>query len=266
VTDLAARRCRRGGNRLPPERYPPKGPTYERQRAFAPDPERRDRHQITRTRRAVALALTRGELPPVLEVVLHQCLDRCTDSLLCAAPDGGPACSGWWSERYVHSLVYPDTHDTDDDGQLASDDHTGERTAGRWMAQLVALRWLDVIHRQKVINGQPTGTSNLWRIRIPDHLRAELQAAEDQARTRNAGPHRKGRVTPTAPQNRHAPDGQSQQASAARHIAAEADRRRREPCSACGGIRWVEPDDGSTGVVRCAACDGSGAARDGPRG
>ena len=62
----------------------------------------------------MALALTRGELPDRLAVVLYQLLDRCTDTLLCPSPDDGPACSGWWSRRYIHDLVLPPDDDHDD--------------------------------------------------------------------------------------------------------------------------------------------------------
>jgi hypothetical protein len=47
------------------------------------------------------------------------------------------------------------------------------------MAALAELGWVEVIHRHKMINGEHWGTSNLWRFKIPDHLRAELHTAED---------------------------------------------------------------------------------------
>jgi hypothetical protein len=197
-TAVLARAARRGGNRLPPQRYPARGPAYDRTRAFGPDRERRDRHQRARTRRAIGLAQTRGELPPILAAVLYQLLDLCTDTLLGPAPEGAPACSGWWSRRFIHDLIYPPSiQPSDDDGMgvdqgelsdnpdAPSDEPdtsrfagAGARTAGRWMATLAGLGWVEAVHRHKVVNGEHWGTSNLWRFQIPDHLRAELHAAE----------------------------------------------------------------------------------------
>lgn len=269
-------RSKRGGNRLEPDRYPARGPAYERRRSFGDDPERRDRNQRNRTRRAVAVALTRGELPDRLAVVLYQLLDRCTDTLLCPSPDDGPACSGWWSRRYIHDLVLPPDHDgdgppSDDRDDTATDttddaadeelvDDAGARTAGRWMAQLAELGWVESIHRHRVVNGEQWGTSNLWRFRIPDHLRTELHATEDEARSRGAGrrPKRSGPGRPAYVTNR-----ETTAAAAARLNEANEDRRR-APCPTCEGNLWVPAPGTDRGVVRCESCNGSGTTRAGP--
>jgi hypothetical protein len=284
-------RPRRGGNRLTPDCYPLRGPVYTRRRSFGPDLERRDRHQRERTRRAVSLALTRGELCDRLAVVMYQLLDHCTDTLLCPSPEGGPACSGWWSRRYIHDLVLPPDHDRDghdggahDDSDRDGDDHEvddesdddvdledatvfgevvegGARTAGRWMAQLAELGWVESIHRYRVVNGLQRGTSNLWRFRIPDHLRSELHTAEDTARAKRAGrrPNRSGPGRATRPNHREATA-----TAAARTIRNEEDRLQ-APCPACEGACWVPaPDDPNRGVVRCESCEGSGTTRAGP--
>jgi hypothetical protein len=157
---------------------------YERRRRFGPDLERRDRHQQGRTRRAVGLALVRGRLTPVLAAVLFQLLDRCNDRLVGPAPEDGEACSGWWSLAYIHHLVYSAQGPEGVVVERERDDESGARTAGRWMAALRELGWVDVIHRYKIVNGEQRGTSNLWRLGIPDDLRHELEAAEDATRAR----------------------------------------------------------------------------------
>lgn len=291
-------RARSGGNRLPPERYPARGPAYDRSRAFGPDHERRDRHQRARTRRAIGLAQTRGELPPILAAVLYQLLDLCTDTLLCPAPDDGPACSGWWSRRFIHDLIYPPgtlRSDTELSGTELSnslppdeitdadlDDLTGveglsdepggprfagpgARTAGRWMAALVALGWVEVIHRHKVINGEHWGTSNLWRFKIPDHLRTELHAAEDASRARKTGRRPAGARPPGKnPRAPYGPARDDRSAAANALRAARNDARRSHPCPACEGNLWVHPYGLDKGAVRCAVCDGTGTTLHGP--
>jgi hypothetical protein len=267
VTALAGR-SRRGGNRLDPDRYPIRGPVYARRRSFNVDPERRDRNQRNRTRRAIAMALTRGELPDRLAVVLYQLLDRCTDTLLCPSPEGGPACSGWWSRRYIHNLVLPTDHQDDElqadgadrvvDGEVFD---VGARTAGRWMAQLAELGWVEAIHRHRVVNGEKWGTSNLWRFRIPDHLRAELHAAEDAARSRKAGRHPKRPGPGRAP---YPPNLEGGAAAAARLIRNNNEDRRRSPCPTCEGACWVPAPGTDRAVVRCGSCHGTGTTRAGP--
>lgn len=278
------RRARRGGNRLPPERYPARGPAYDRSRAFGPDHERRDRHQRARTRRAIGLAQTRGELPPILAAVLYQLLDLCTDTLLCAAPDDAPACSGWWSRRFIHDLIYPPGTQPDegpnDEGATAdpadleslSDEPDGPRfagpgarTAGRWMATLAGLGWVEVIHRHKIINGEHWGTSNLWRFKIPDHLRAELHAAEDASRARKSRPRRPAGNRPpgNTPRAAHGPPTDTRPA-AATAVWARNEARRSHPCPTCEGNQWVHPYGPDGGAVRCSVCDGTGTTLHGP--
>ena len=264
VTIVAVgRRSRRGGNRLRPQQYPVRGPTYQRRRCFGADPERRDRNQRSRTRRAVAVALTRGELPDRLAAVLYQLLDRCTDTLLCPAPDGGPACSGWWSERYIHGLIFPDGDDrTDEEANEWGGGDTkrrGARTAGRWMAELAQLGWVESIHRHRLVNGEISGTSNLWRLRIPDHLRGELHADEDTRRAQVRRPGSAGRATPKGPRSQ---DHTDRQAAAAARSYDDHDERRTNPCPQCNGVRRVEQADGRWD--NCPICRGSGTARGGP--
>ncbi|MGH9129008.1 MAG: hypothetical protein ACRDY2_08590 [Acidimicrobiales bacterium] len=261
----------RGGNHLPPGRYPPIGPSYDRRTAFDQDHERRDRHQRARTQRAIVRAVKRGTLPPLLATVLTQLLDLCTDTLVCPAPDDGPVCSGWWSLRFIHDLVLPAL---DVEGVPVPLEERnpleGASTAGRWMRQLFALGWVDKIHRHRVVNGRQWGTSNLWRIQIPAEMRAELQGEEDASRSRNAERRhangtRPGRTTPGR-QGRNVPGyvaAQDQSAAAAAAERSQADQRHRDPCPACEGTRWVNHPNG-TGSVRCAACKGSGTARAGP--
>lgn len=281
-------RARRGGNRLPPERYPARGPAYDRSRAFGPDHERRDRHQRVRTRRAVGVAQTRGELPPILAAVLYQLLDLCTDTLLCPAPDEAPACSGWWSRRFIHDLIYPpgtqppditnadpdDSDDSDDPESLSESDGPrfagpGARTAGRWMATLGALGWVEVIHRHKVINGEHWGTSNLWRLKIPDHIRVELHATEDASRARKSGRRPAGTRPPgtrpprNTPRATHGPPRDDRSAAATAGLARN-DARRSHPCPTCEGNQWVHPFGEAGGAVRCSVCDGTGTTLHGP--
>jgi hypothetical protein len=54
------------------------------------------------------------------------------------------------------------------------------------MATLRELGWVEGVNRNRTVNGKPVGTSNLWRFRIPDDLRDEIEAAEDAARARKA--------------------------------------------------------------------------------
>ncbi len=290
ATAVRPRGVPRGGNRLPPERYPARGPAYDRSRAFGVDRERRDKHQRTRTRRAIALAQTRGELPPILAAVLYQLLDLCTDTLLCPAPDEAPACSGWWSRRFIHDLIYPPgTPIPEGDGPLGEDgasvDPTGfphdmedlsdepggsrfagpgARTAGRWMAALVAAGWVQVVHRHKVINGEHWGTSNLWRFQIPDHLRAELHAAEDASRARRSTRRPSGARPPG--KTTRAPHGAARddRSAAATAVVARNDARRSHPCPTCEANQWVYPFGQDGGAVRCSACDGTGTTLHGP--
>ena len=89
---------------------------------------RRDRHQRSRTQRAVALALSRGELSPTLAAVMTALLDRCSDTLVAS---GSPEerCSGWWSLAYIARLIFGVDH------YEPGDPLAGQRSAGRWMAE-----------------------------------------------------------------------------------------------------------------------------------
>jgi len=169
----------RGGNRLPPG-HAARGrpPSYARTRSFGPDPERRDRHQRARTRRAVALAQARGQLSTTLAGVLGALLDATDDRLS----------DGWWCLATIARMVLGAEH-------YGEDEDAGQRTAGRWMHELWELGWVEKVHRFRVVAGQCQATSNLWRIVIPAELRAEVNAGEDRARAR----HQPRRVASKAP-------------------------------------------------------------------
>jgi hypothetical protein len=180
----------RGGNRLPPG-HPARGrpPSYERCRSFGPDPERRDRNQRTRTRRAVALAQQRGQLSPLLAGVLAALLDASDQRLS----------ESWWRLSTIARLVLGAE-------RYGEDKRAGQRTAGRWMAELRELGWVERVHRYEVGRGQLRWTSNLWRFVIPEELRAEVEAVEDIARAKaQARRIPQGRVAPPAASAAQAP-------------------------------------------------------------
>ncbi|MGH3237985.1 MAG: hypothetical protein ACRDOH_32950, partial [Streptosporangiaceae bacterium] len=287
-------------------------------------PERRDKNQRNRIRKAIGIALARAELDPILAAVVYQLLNLCNDTLLRTGPEGAPACSGWWSLSFIHNLVYPPyeevldeaaqvlnaepspardeepdevptsahrsedlaipedlVEDLGDDGGASDGEAeaeaveaaSGARTAGRWMATLVSLGWVKKIHRQRIVNGAMVGTSNLWLICIPDHLRVELHASEDAARA-SAGSRPKTKGGP----GRHSPrSGRGGGGLAALLGAGEAGPDHREataaasaarirlehdirlsPCGVCEGDRWIDAPPPSLGVITCPACGGKG--------
>lgn len=234
---------RRGGNRLPVG-HPARGRThaYERRRSLGPDPERRDRYQRERTRRAITLAGARGELSPHLALVIRVLLDMSDDRLS----------TGWWSLAYIARQVLGDTGYGDDPA-------SGARSAGGWMHDLKALGWLDWQNRWRLgPGGCVIGTSNLWRIKIPDNLRHELQDAEDAARRRAA---KKPHATRKAPQNRHE-DGSAGTTTIAaqrriydRNAAISAGRA----CETCRGDGYIDVP-GAGAVTRCPSCHTTGLA------
>ncbi len=181
----------RGGNRLPPG-HPARGrpPSYQRCRSWGPDPERRDRNQRTRTRRAVALAQQRGQLSPLLAGVLAALLDASDQRLS----------ESWWRLSTIARLVLGAE-------RYGEDKRAGQRTAGRWMAELRELGWVERVHRYEVGRGQLRWTSNLWRFVIPEELRAEVETVEDTARAKaQARRVPQGRVAPaTTPGATEAP-------------------------------------------------------------
>lgn len=173
-----------GGNRLGPDRLPAVGPVYCRERDEPTDPERRDRRQEQRHRRAIVLAQERGELSPLLAGVLGALLSFC---------DGdGRVGVIWPSLATIAKRVRgADWYD----GKRA-----GSRTAGRWMRELRTLGWVQRQHRFAHEGGLVRGTSNRWWLTIPEHLRLELLAQEDEARSRTQrGRSGSGRVTPKGP-------------------------------------------------------------------
>jgi hypothetical protein len=158
----------RGGNRLGPG-HPCHGrpPSYPRCRTWGPDPERRDRNQRTRVRRAVALAQKQGSLSPTHAAVLFALLDASDDYLN----------EAWWRLSTIAKLVYGE-------GRYGDDPKAGQRTAGRWMAELRELGWVERVHRHRIARGQRLWTSNLWRFVIPEELREAVTASEDARRSR----------------------------------------------------------------------------------
>jgi hypothetical protein len=260
-TGVQVRRSKRGGNRLPRDRYPKCGPRYERSRSFGPDPEVRDKFLRSRMHQAIKLAQERGELPLRLAVVLERILEHITnDTLLVNGPEDGPQCSGWWKLSTIHKMVYRGPNDVVSvDGEDDSDEERCARTAGDWMAWFGQLGWFDRIHRQKVVNGVPCGTSNLWRIRMPDHIREVLRESSDARRAeKRAAKPTTGRVTPKgspgARQYRSA-DPVNASAVAAHAFITSHDRRRDAPCPACNGDKVIET---AVGAAQCETCRGSG--------
>ena len=178
-------RRHRGGNKLPPG-HPARGrpPKYERRWSWdgwGPDPERRDRNQRTRARRAVALAQGRGLLTPLLASVLYALYDASDERLNVT----------WWGEAYIARLVNGSGH--------YGDNEAGARTAGAWMAELKKLGWAQAIQRMVVVEGRLRFTTNAWRLVIPPALRSEVEAREDAARAKSSARWaHPGRVTPRA--------------------------------------------------------------------
>ena len=158
----------RGGNRLSPG-HPSRGraPSYPRCRTWRPDPERRDRNQRARVRRAAAAAQKQGSLSPTQTAVLFALLDASDDYLN----------EAWWRLSTIAKLVYGEE-------RYGEDPSAGQRTAGRWMAELRQLGWVERVHRFHVVRGQRRWTSNLWRFVIPEEFREAVTASEDARRAR----------------------------------------------------------------------------------
>jgi hypothetical protein len=258
---VVVRRSRRGGNRLPPDRYPRCGPRYERSRSFGPDPEVRDKWLRGRMRQAIRLAQERGELSLRLAVVLERILEHVTnDTLVVTGPEDGPVCSGWWKLATIHKMVYRGPDDVVSvNGEDDSDENRCARTACGWMAELGGLGWVERVHRQRIVNGVPCGTSNLWRIRMPDHIRDALREASDARRAeKRAATPTSGRVTPRGSRGgggHRSGDLVNASAVAAHAFITSHDRRRDAPCPACNGDRVIET---AGGAVQCETCRGSG--------
>lgn len=171
------RRGRHGGNHLAPgHKHRAWTPDYDRVREFPSDPERRDKWQRERTRRAASLALhERGELSKeeahYLDVMLNLTNETCKIT--------------------YHSLTAI--------GIAAGG--AAAKTAGYWLGRLRTLGWVQARHRWKPVRSRIEATTNEWRIDIPEHLRAEVleREAEKRARTREENRSKKpGRYTPKA--------------------------------------------------------------------
>jgi len=89
---------------------------------------------------------------------------------------------GWWRLSTIARLVLGEEH-------YGEDPRAGQRTAGRWMAELGERGWVQRTHRYRSVAGHCQGTSNLWRFVIPAELRAEVLSGEERARARNQSPH-----------------------------------------------------------------------------
>lgn len=243
----------RGGNRLPmghPARAAAPG-RYQRRRQFPLDYERRDRNQRERARRAARLAARRGELTATQYAALTALMDHSDRTL------AGPIYPSLATlARDVHG---PDRYDPD----AAA---AGARTAGRWVAELDALGWLHRIHRTR---RQPDGTvhaqSNAYRVDIPEHLRAEVEALEDNARRSRAHTAPKGRPTAKRPGPTSRADEQAEHAdrvAAARAAELErAEARRRGELPPCPGPckdRLGQVEDAAGGWATCPTCSGTG--------
>ncbi len=166
------------------------------------------------------------------------------------------------TDNYTDPGDDPDDNpgDPGDPGDDPGDASTGgERTAGRWMHDLKGLGWLQWQNRSISNHGQAQGTSNLWRVIIPDDLRHVLLDQEDAARSRSNTA--KTRPTPKAPQNRPPVDHSERTGRAARGSQRLNDLRRSHPCPAGCANGWVDPTDGGP-VIRCEPCGGTGHAAD----
>lgn len=148
-------------------------PRYKRCRALPTDPERRDRHQRERIRRAAASALACGELTKHLYFVLMFLTSLTTDE---AQPN-------WSGQAYIGRRA----------GGFAA------RTVCRWFKDLKDLGWVHVQHRWQVRDGLIVGATNLWRIDIPEDYRVELEAAEDAKRAATLAKRRPERALPASP-------------------------------------------------------------------
>ncbi|MDQ2727185.1 MAG: hypothetical protein M3Y91_04820 [Actinomycetota bacterium] len=155
----------------------------------------------------------------------------------------------WWSLAYIARLILGDDRYGDDPAG-------GQRTAGRWMADLGRAGWVERQHRFVAEGGQVRGTSNLWRFTIPAPLRQAALPVEDAARG-NRAVSAKGRAragpTPKAPQHRHSgPQEPARTVPSYR----DQDLRRSSSCPACEGRRFVELPDGW--MTACGACGAKG--------
>lgn len=251
---VTRRSHRRGGNRLGPDHpYRHWAPSYERRRALGRSPERHDRNQRTRTIRAIAMAQEQGVLSQVLAAAL---LALCEMADATMAPIFPKLSTIARKVLGTDNYTNPDGDPGDNPGDASTG---GERTAGRWMHDLKGLGWLQWQNRSISNHGQAQGTSNLWRIIIPDDLRRILLDQEDAARSRTNTA--KTRPTPKAPQNRPPVDHSEQTGRAARGSQRLNDLRRNHPCPAGCTNGWVDPPDGGP-VVRCEHCAGTGHAAD----
>lgn len=213
-------RARWGGDHLGEGRWRARGPSYQRCRAVPTDPERRDRHQEARFRAAIALAQQRGELTPLLAGVLGVLPSFCDHD--------GRLKPIWPSLRQIAWRVrgkawygVETSDETADDGVDETGSTVGARTAGRWMQALGELGWVLRQHRYTWKHGAVRGTSNIWWLTIPTHLRDELEASEDARRSEAlAGRRRGGRVTP-----RRGDSNGAREPAPSRHYAAAETRR-----------------------------------------
>lgn len=190
-------------------------------------------------RRCVAVGVHDGTVSPGVGRVLLVLFEAADDRMS----------STWWSLAYIARLILGDDRYGDDPAG-------GQRTAGRWMADLGRAGWVERQHRFVAEGGQVRGTSNLWRFTIPAPLRQGAVAVEDAARAEQARQHQrpgKGRSTPKAPQ--HRPSGPQEPARTAPSYR-DQDLRRSSPCPTCEGRRFVELPDGR--VTACGACDAKG--------
>lgn len=236
MTTATHQRPHHGGNRLAQD-HPAHGraPRYTRCRDWGPDPERRDRNQRMRTQRAAALAQAHGELSPHLAGVLLTLLVASDDQLT----------PGWWSLRWIARAVLGHEHYADGGGQ---------RTAGRWMHKLAQLGWIQLEHRFEVDHGRVRGTSNRWRIVIPEPLRDTVHTGEDRARARTLAQRDRAAARPPA---RQQTDDRRTAADATTRQVAEL-RRHGTTCPTCAGDKWIAAPGEPSRLIRCASCAGLG--------
>jgi hypothetical protein len=209
-------------------------------------------------------------LSAILAAVLNQMMERSNDRLIGPTDYRGVACTGWWELATIRKMVPDGLIAQEDLANEARSGHErarkrGERTAGRWMSELGRLGWIERVHRKPgYVNGEPQWTSNLWRVKMPEHLRLELRAVQDASRARQ-GASRKGpgRVQAKGGGVRpQADDDSARRRAAEEKIFAENVARRDAPCPACDGGRFVFDEDRRASI--CPWCLGAGYEARGP--
>jgi len=175
------------------------------------------------------MAQDAGLLPPHLAAVLGRLLDASDDHLT----------AGWWSLGWIaRAVLGQDRYGPDNVG--------GQRTAGRWMAELHRLGWVQREHRFVVEAGRVRATSNLWRLVIPEPLRQAVLHSEDRARARTL------KTNPPTRRPQLMSDRRSEADAAIRRRLQQ--RHDGVACTSCGGSGWIDHPTEPNSVIPCDAC------------